>query len=137
MKTFFRVVLCFAAHVFGLAMVASVVSCENAMSSTNWLRGSEDEIHASILAGAPTGTSIEKVKSYLAEKGWTISYDTTGAQTQLSEKFYPGVKGQHIIGANLGHYLGAFGRVDVEAFWGFDVNSRLVDVHVRKGVSAL
>jgi hypothetical protein len=107
-------------------------------SALNPLRRSEPDLRAWILSQAPLGASPAAVVKLITDKGWTKSYDTSGPQTELSEKFYPGVKGMRIIGAELGYYYGLpWGRVDVEAFWGFDADGKLIDLHVRKGVSSL
>jgi hypothetical protein len=111
-----------------------VIGC----SGVNPLRQSEPDLRVWILNQAPLGASPESVVRLISNEGWMKEFDTSGRQTDLSEKFYPGVKGVRTIGANLGYYYGLpWGRVDVEAFWGFDADGKLIDLHVRKGVSAL
>jgi hypothetical protein len=120
-----------------LLVVIVVAGLGFKMASANPLRESEDNIRLRILGKVPAGSSVQDVKNFIAAQGWKLSYNWEGTPTKLSETFYPGVKGQHVIGADLGHYLGIFGRVDLDAYWGFDAAGRLIDVHVRKGVNAL
>ena len=121
----------------GLLIIVVIVGLGVKMASTNPLRESEVNIRLRILGNVPLGSSVQDVNNFIAKEGWKISYDREGTPTNLSEKSYPGVKGRHIIGADLGHYLGIYGRVDLDAYWGFDSEGRLVDLRVRKMVGSL
>jgi hypothetical protein len=55
----------------------------------------------------------------------------------MSQKTYPGVNGNEIVGAYFGHYRGLPWLVDVYAFWGFDSNGKLIDLKVSKIPDAL
>jgi hypothetical protein len=118
----------------GLVIVIIAAGLGIKMLSTNPLRQSEDNIRMQILATVPLGSSVREVDSYIEAQGWKSSYNWEGTPTHLTETFYPGVKGQHIIGADLGHYRGILGRVDLDAYWGFDAAGKLIDLHVRKMV---
>jgi hypothetical protein len=125
--------------VITVSIIIAAVACGLGfkMLSTNPLHESENVIQTRILGRVPLGSSIDVVKNDIAAQGWKLKYDWSGKPTELSEKFYPGVKGQHVIGADLGHYYGILGRVDLDAYWGFDAGDQLIDLRVRKGVNAL
>ena len=120
------------------AVIAVVVVLVAHSLSLNPLRQSEPSLRSWILNKAPLGSSPKAVVALISNRDWTKSYEWTGKANDLSEKFYPGVKGVHIIGADLGYYNSLpWGRVDIDAYWGFDADDKLVDFRVRKMVGAL
>jgi hypothetical protein len=107
----------------------------------NPLRRDEAYIHDWILGQAPLGSSVKDVKSIIAKHDWKLHMDwqSTAEHPPLShsEREYPYVAGSLIISADLGHYQGLPWRIDIEAFWGFDSQGKLIDVHVRKCADSL
>jgi hypothetical protein len=107
---------------------------------SNPFRGSETYIRHWLLKKAPLGSSVEEVKSMISKNGWTLDFERQGTPTAVSEKQYPGVKGEHIIGVlHLDHHHG-FPiplDVDIDAYWGFDTQGRLIDLNVRKMTDSL
>jgi len=92
----------------------------------------EQEIHDWALSRAPVGSSVEEVQTFIQSQGWEQNYNWKGTPDHSSETFYPGVKGGHIIGANLGQFRGLFFTCNIDAYWGFDANGKLIELRVRK-----
>ena len=99
---------------------------------SNPLRKSNEEIRANILALTPIGTSMEDVLKVIENnKKWKILWiknDYRYETTDLSGDF---IIGEKSIRASIGKYINLF-KVDVQIYWGFDENSKLIDVGVRK-----
>lgn len=121
--------------IIAVAAVALIVAATILLK--NPLRKSQDEIQNMILSELPLGTSIDEVKSYIVKNGWDLEYEWEGKPSKAPEDQYPGVKGRHIIGAYLGHYQGLPWRVDIDAYWGFDSDNKLIDLRIRKMADAL
>ena len=115
--------------VSGLAAVAVLLG---AVVLMNPLHRSEARIQQWVLSKAPLGSSVADVKALIAEQGWKSDYEWRGTNLDANPKNFPYVRGDHIIGAYFGHYQGIPWRADVDAFWGFDDEERLIDFHVRK-----
>jgi hypothetical protein len=117
-----------------LAVAASLVFL-------NPLRRDEAYIHDWLLRQAPIGSSVGEVKSIIAKHGWKLDCDwqSTAEHPPLShsERMYPYVAGSRVIGAYLGHYQGLPWRIDVDVFWGYDSQGKLIDVYVRKDADSL
>jgi hypothetical protein len=122
----------------GVSFGIIILSCAAILS--NPFRGSEQHIHDWLLKRAPLGSSIEDVKSMISKNGWKLDYDWKGTPSAVSEKQYPGVQGEHIIGVlHLDHHHG-FPiplNVDIDVYWGFDSQDRLIDLNVRKMTDSL
>jgi len=80
---------------------------------------------------------VADVKTLIEEQGWELNYEWRGENSDANPRSYPYVRGGHIIGAYFGHYQGFPWRADVDAFWGFDDEERLIDFHVRKDYDTL
>lgn len=83
-------------------------------SSDPLLRPTE-VIRADLLEMTPLGTSRQAVQELVAERRW----GRVG-----------GIEPDDAIGARIGTHRGFFGEVQLWAFWLFDHNDKLVDVHV-------
>jgi len=107
------------------------------MAWMNPLLRSEAHIQQWVLGKAPLGSSVADVKTLIEEQGWKLKYEWRGTNLDANPRNYPYVRGGHIIGAYFGHYQGFPWRADVDAFWGFDDEERLIDFHVRKDFDTL
>jgi len=99
---------------------------------TNPLRKSQTKLHEWIVLKTPINTSIVEVRNLIVQNKWEAIYEWKGSPSVSSRNKFPGVKGSHIIGAYLGHYQGLPWRVDVDAYWGFNSEGKLIDLRVRK-----
>jgi hypothetical protein len=117
--------------------LAAIVIFPGAVFLLNPLRWSEGHIHNWVLRQAPFGSSVSDVRALIERQGWKSDYDWQGTNSHASPNDYPYVRGVRIIGAYFGHYQGIPWRADVDAFWGFDENGKLIDLHVRKDYDTL
>ena len=101
------------------------------------LRWSEGQIQNWVLRKAPLHCSVADVRALIDRQGWKLTSDWQGTNSHASSRDYPYVRGGRILVAHLGYYQGIPWRTDVETFWGFDENDKLIDVHVRKTRDAL
>jgi hypothetical protein len=120
-----------------IVAIALLTVTLNQILALNPLRRSENEIHDWALTKAPLGSSTKAVEDLIIGQGWKRSYDWKGSASDISENFYPGVKGSQIIGAGIGQYRGLSGTVYVDAYWGFDSAGKLISLRVRKMRNAL
>jgi hypothetical protein len=98
---------------------------------------SENNLKLWGLKNEPLGSSPADVEAFMIRQGWKVNYHWQGIPTKMSETFYPGVKGSKIVGAYVGHYQGVPWRIDIDTYWGFDNQGRLIDLRFRKGADAL
>jgi hypothetical protein len=102
------------------------------------IRLPESVIRAWLLHEQPMGTSFTVVRAWLEDRRWRDlgNHEQAGLYWQD-----PGMPTETIgtssLSAHLGHYLGVPWRVDVEAFWAFDQQGRLIAVKVRKDADSL
>jgi hypothetical protein len=120
-----------------LLVLISTTAAFSQISPINLQRQSEPEIRERILKKVPLGSSVKNVETFIASQGWKQKYNWQGTPSDISEHYFPGVKGGHIIGADLGRFRGFPWGGYVDAFWGFDSRGKLIDLHVRKGYDAL
>ena len=104
-----------------------VVACTNLP-----LRRPRSDIQNWVLEKTPLGSSVEDVRSVIAGNRWKVNLDWKGTNNTLTE-----VQGTQIIGAYLGGYQGLPWHADVDAYWGFDDDGKLIDLNVRKYYDAL
>ena len=111
----------------------------------------EKLIRANLLRLTPVGTDMKDAIAVIeSNKKWEIMYISNEFGYMLTlggmpETYYPRyspdilpekIIGKQSIRATLGSYRTIF-ITSVVAFWGFDENSKLIDIHVRKEVDAL
>jgi len=101
------------------------------------LRRSEAYIQQWVLQKAPLGSTVADVRALIEKQGWKLNYEWRGQNLDASPRNYPYVRGGHIVGAYFGHYQGIPWRADVDAFWGFDDEEKLIDFHIRKSYDSL
>ena len=89
---------------------------------------------ALILVSACTNLPLRRseVKAVIARNRWELKFDWKGTNNTLTE-----IRGTRIIFAYLGGYQGLPWHADVDAYWGFDENGKLIDLNVRKHYDAL
>jgi hypothetical protein len=116
--------------------VAGGIILLSALFFLNPLHWPEGSIKNWLLWKAPLGSSISDVKALITHQGWRLENDWQGTNSPTSPTDYPYVTGTHILVAYLGHYQGIPWRADVDAFWGFDDQGRLIDLYVRKDYDA-
>jgi len=118
----------------------------------NPLRRSEEKIRESILELTPIGTSMEDVVKVVENnEKWEIrSVRATGYLLINGEPSFPYVSpiaesnyeyehpiiGEKSIRVHLGEYRTVF-AVDVSAYFGFDEDSKLIDIAVIKDMDAM
>jgi hypothetical protein len=110
----------------GVAVFAIVVV--NLIAARNPLRRSEDAIRQSILEKTPLGMSQQEVLRIIARERWFGQPASGGVGTPPTEKN---------ISAQLGSYQGFPWSCRVDAYWSFDDQLRLSDVHVIRGCNSL
>ena len=124
------------AIIWTLSLAAIVILVASAFFLSP-LRWPESHMQDWVLRRAPLSSSIAEVKALIDRQGWKQTSDWQGTNSQPSSGEYPYVRGERILVSHLGHYQGIPWRTDVEVFWGFDENGKLIDVHVRKTRDAL
>ena len=116
---------------------AAVIFLLGGACVTSPLRRSEADVRNWALRKAPLGSSVAEVKALIDRQRWRLDFEWRGTNSHATPRDYPYVRGGHIIGAYFGHYQGIPWRADVDAFWGFDDDGRLIDFYVRKCYDAL
>jgi len=98
---------------------------------TNPLRKSLEEIREDILQITPLGTSMEEVLEVIENKGWEIRWikNRKCEYTDLSGDFIIGDKS---IRAYIGKYRNMIFTAYINIYWGFDENSQLIEIGVRR-----
>jgi len=95
----------------------------------------EAVIRKRMLWGTPIGTDMSDVIQYVEKhRKWEllhISHEEGYLDYETVETI-----GVQEVRAYIGHYYNPF-EVVAEVYWGFDENSKLVDVYVRKCIDAL
>ncbi len=120
--------------VFVIVLVAILFLSASPMLPSNIL-------HRRLLCSTPMGTSMTDVRKFLVEKRLKINPngELNGGIPYSWDKMKPHPKrvSSKCVYATLGRYTGIPFRVTVEVFWGFDDQSRLVDIWVRKDCDGL
>ena len=111
------------------------------------IRSSTDSIERQILKRAPLGSDYGEVIDLVDSSGWEISSNLVRTKPLVvTDGRYPYVSGTRIVRTHLGHYRAPmlseplffwfWFRNDVSAFWGFDADDRLIEVHVKRYIDA-
>lgn len=116
-----------------LPVIAFVLIAAAVAVISNPLRRSDEAIRTWLLNSVPAGSSIEHLTSVAGERGWRVKSGWDGTQPQAD---WGGIDGAHIVWVYLGGYRNIF-RTDLDSFWSFDENGRLVDVKTRRMTDAL
>jgi len=115
---------------------------------SNPLRRSNEEIRESILELTPIGTSMDEVLNTIeTNTEWEREYmnENTGYSMNFGRPSFPSSfdisENREIIGVKsirvtIGTYSGSF-KTYVIVYWGFDENSTLIDLAVRKDIDGL
>jgi hypothetical protein len=112
--------------------------CTIGVVAANPLRLPVPVIRSWLLHEAPLGSDFSDVRAWLERRRWLDlgHHEQVGFPWEEPGQQY-GIIGARSLGAHLGHYQGIPWRVDVEAFWAFDGDGRLVEVKVRKDADSL
>lgn len=108
-----------------------IISC-----SSNSLRKSETEIRDAILELTPIGTSMDDVIRVIESYGkweWGGHISPNGFPTDASGNTRIG---EQSIRVTIGTYKN-FYKTFVVVFWGFDGDSNLIDIRVRKDIAGV
>ena len=105
---------------------------------SNPLRYPADHIRKGLLREHPLGSRSADVQAWLDAQQWRdrAHHEQVGLYWQDPGR-RPEVIGSKSLAAHLGHYQGFPWRVNVEAFWAFDDQDRLIEVKVRKSADSL
>jgi hypothetical protein len=114
---------------------------------SNLLRQSKEHIIDKLLQNTPIGTNMDDVLSFVgSNRKWRIvSKRDTGILVLNGSPSFPShlisnederVIGVKSIRVHLGYYQTIF-RTDVEAYYAFDENSRLITIAVKKDTDAM
>jgi len=135
-------------HHYALASIVVLALVVIIIVQANPLRRSSEQIRRSMLKLTPIGSRMEEVLNLIGENPkWTLRHisDSSGyslaggrpnppAPDELAER------PEAIIGTQtIRAYLGAYGllfQTGVSVFWGFNEDSLLIDLHVRKDTNA-
>ena len=114
-----------------LSVITSILIVA-AYIASNPLRRSEDTIRSKLLEELPLGTQLSTVHQYIIKKEWEISYvsEDSGFYDQRTRP--ASVVGEKAIRASIGDYQDLPFVANVTVFWGFDKDSRLIDVWIWK-----
>jgi hypothetical protein len=115
-----------------LLIIAFIISLPIACVVSNPLRSSEDSIKNSLLRDVPIGTQMQDVILYIQKKKYKIDSINDFGFPDKDAKYI----GYKSIRSDLGDYVTIF-TTNVTVFWGFDEESKLIDVRVWKIVNAL
>jgi hypothetical protein len=98
----------------------------------NPLRRSEAHIRRELLRETPLGTQLASVQQHIAHKGWSVLYVSEKSGFYDQRKRPASVVGEKSIRASLGDYQDIPLKANVTVYWGFDKDSRLIDIWVWK-----
>ena len=116
-----------ATLIISLIMIVAV-----AIFLSNPLRKSNDQIRESVLEITPLGTNMEDVLKVIeTKKKWKVVWINNDYKHEFTDLSGDFVIGTTSIKASIGKYRNFF-EVDVQVYWGFDENSKLIEVEVRK-----
>jgi hypothetical protein len=104
---------------------------------SNPIRWPVSLIREYVLNITPLNTSFETVEASIKKRKWSVSYKDRGRGF-----YHQGVTPKRVIGsmsiqASLGDYQGIPFKANVTVFWGFDKESRLIDIWVWKTWDAI
>lgn len=111
-------------------------------ASLNPLRYSLKYIKDYVIESIPLGTDIESAVRIMENNKWEIVYINDKHGYSVDADGRPGIYsnsvciGKKSIRAYLGSYRNIF-ETDVTAYFGFDENSKLIDIAIRKDTDAL
>jgi len=124
----------------GLILFTVIIAVCAGYVFANPLLRTDNYIRNRLLKATPLGTSMNDVKAFIESKGYTIVQyredigfrDPRGYKTGRT-----GVVGAKHIRASIGNYHHGPLRANVSVLWGFDQDSRLIDVAVWRTIDAL
>jgi hypothetical protein len=119
-----------ALGVTSLLLVAGLIAFAGIIAAldSNPLRRSEGQIRQWVMQKTPLGSSREEVMAAIAKEPWLGHPKFGGVGTP------PSVTD---IDAKLGSYQGFPWYCRVDAYWSFDSQGKLTDVHVIRGCDSL
>jgi hypothetical protein len=115
-----------------LVIAVALMSC----SSSSLPRWSEQNIRERILRDTPRGSTYTTVLNFVKKQGWSMAEQPGGYEIPKFGTTPARVVGKRTIKAYLGGYRGLPWHVDVDCFWAFDDQDKLIDVFVDKQTDA-
>ena len=101
------------------------------------LRKPEEEIKDNILKITPLGTSMEDVLKVIeTNKKWKIDWIRDKYPSNFTNLNADTIIGNKSAKAYIGHYYNPF-LTDVEIYWGFDEEDKLIEIGIRKTKDSL
>jgi hypothetical protein len=100
-------------------------------------RRSEQDIRKKLLRETPPGTPYQTVLDYVRKQGWPVTEEPRGYEVKRLGSTPAKIVGKRTIKAYLGGYQGMPWKKDVECFWAFDEQDKLIDIFVEKQADAL
>jgi hypothetical protein len=88
---------------------------------------SDDSVHSYALAKVPLGSTLGALREAAQREGWRIN----STWTRGPHSDWGGIDGATVVWIDLGGYRNLF-RTDLDSFWAFDEQGRLVDVRIRR-----
>jgi hypothetical protein len=98
----------------------------------NPLRGSDASVHAYLLDRVPPGSTLETLQGVAQREGWRVN----GTWQRGPDSDWGGIDGATVAWIYLGGYWNVF-RTDLDSFWAFDEQGRLLDVRIRRMTDAI
>ena len=102
-----------------------------------WPRLPSSALESRLQHITPTGTSMRAVKEQVEKRGWRIVSESDQVGALLETEIPPGNLGSMHIRVVMGSYTGLPWDVSVGVVWGFDKDSALIGLVVRKTADAL
>src|SRR5262245_58809294 len=105
-----------------------------ALASCSLPRRSAQSIRGQILQHTPQGSGYTEVMKYVKTQGWPVSVQSSGLEAKNIGMKPARVVRHRVVQAYLGHYNDLPWVVNVNCYWAFDEQDKLIDVFVEKQI---
>ncbi len=106
------------------------------MSCSGLPHRSEQNIRERILRDIGQGSTYASVLDFVKKQGWSVGEQSGGYEIPKFGQTPARVVGKRTIKAYLGGYQGLLWHKDVDCYWAFDNQDKLIDVFVDKQTDA-
>ena len=117
--------------VIGAGLLAVVVLVALAANPLRW---PEPAMRRWLFRKAPLGTSLAEFERVVAREHWHEDGRWRGSAPHAE---WGGITGDVVVEVTIGGFRGPPFRVDVDSFWAFDRDGRLVGMTTRRTIDAL